>query len=349
MLSALVVEDEPVIRELLSKWLESLGFPARAVKHGREALEVLTQERIALVVTDLKMPVMDGFTFLRLLSRAPHAPPVIVITGSGDISSAVRAMKLGARDYLSKPVSFSGFQAAVQSAISGTDFWSHLPRVEESSTTVTVDPRVEYMVAQLGSAQHPDALLEALVAALDAREAEAGTHSRRVCYLAGLLGQVCGIEGDALTNLRRGALLHDLGKIGVPDFILRKPGPLTESEWAEMRLHPQIGARIIAKIDQLRPITPVVLHHHERFEGNGYPGGLRGDAIPLPARIFAVVDTVDAMSSERPYRLVKSREEVMRELRNCAGKQFDPEIVDAFCQIPHEQWAFWYEDNSVGE
>lgn len=346
MLSALVVEDEPAVSELLSTWLESLGLPAREVKHGGEALDVLTQERIALIVTDLDMPVMDGFTFLRMLNRIPHAPPVVVITGSGDIGSAVKAMKLGARDFLAKPVSFAGFQAAVESALSGTDSRSHLSHIDESATALTVDPRVEYMVSQLGSADHSDALLEALVAALDAREAEAGTHSRRVCYLAGLLGQACGLGGDALTDLRRGALLHDLGKIGVSDFILRKPGPLTESEWAEMRLHPQIGARIIAKVDRLRPVTAMVLHHHERFDGKGYPAGLCGEAIPLPARIFSVVDTVDAMLSDRPYRLAKSAEETLRELRNCAGKQFDPEVVETFCGISWQQWIFWY-DNRI--
>jgi len=343
MPSALIVEDEPSVGELLSTWLGSFGWATRRVSHGGEALEALAGGPVDLVLTDLLMPVMDGFALLRSMARMPLRPPVIVITGTGDVASAVRAMKLGAQDYLSKPIRADQLRVAVEAALSDPVRPSGFAEPVDDPGVRAIDPYIESLVTRLAFEEISDPMLDVLVAALDARERETGMHSRRVSQMSVLIGSRCGISGEGLVELRRGALLHDLGKIGVSDAVLRKPHPLTASEWVEMRRHPEIGARILSKVDHWRPVSELVLCHHERFDGSGYPRGLLGGAIPLSARIFGVADSVDAMLSRRPYRPPQSLTSVMDEVLRCAGRQFDPDVVAAFSAIPHEQWLPWYE------
>lgn len=183
-----------------------------------------------------------------------------------------------------------------------------------------------------------DATLEALTAALDARDHETEGHSFRVCAYAVALGREMGVDGQALVDLARGALLHDVGKIGVRDAILTKPGPLTEAEWAEMRRHPELGYRMLAQVAFLQGALPVVLCHQERWDGTGYPAGLKGADIPLGARIFAVADTLDAITSNRPYRPAADFDTAAREILRCSGSQFDPAVVAAFFRIPKPRW-----------
>lgn len=345
MLSALIVEDEPWVSELLSTWLQSFGFATRRVSHGGEALDALAVSQVDLILTDIQMPVMDGFALLRSLALLPHRPPVIVITGAGDVASAVRAMKLGALDYLSKPVRADQLKAAVESALSAPPRSSgEIEMADGPSAARTIDPYIESLVSRLTFDELSDPMLDVLVAALDARERETGMHSRRVSQVSVVLGARCGISGERLVELRRGALLHDLGKIGVSDAVLRKPDPLTPSEWSEMRLHPEIGARILSKVEHWRPVSELVYCHHERFDGSGYPRKLRGEAIPLSARIFAVADSLDAMLSRRPYRAPQALAAAVDELVRCAGGQFDPEVIAAFRALPQEQWLPWYEN-----
>jgi putative nucleotidyltransferase with HDIG domain len=183
------------------------------------------------------------------------------------------------------------------------------------------------------------ATLEALVAALDLRDHETQGHSARVTRYALAIGASLGLNAADLAALERGALLHDIGKIGVPDHILRKPGPLSDADWRQMRRHPDLGARMIGDIGFLEAAVPVVRHHHERFDGRGYPAGLHGEAIPLPARVFAVADTFDAMTSDRPYRRAMSIAAARAEIQRCAGSQFDPAVVEAFLAIPETELA----------
>jgi putative nucleotidyltransferase with HDIG domain len=180
--------------------------------------------------------------------------------------------------------------------------------------------------------------LEALVTALDAREHETQAHSQRVKEYALTLARDLGLRHDDLIQTGRGALLHDVGKIGVRDSILLKPGKLNEEEWTEMRKHPQIGYTILRSIEFLSPAAEIVLCHQERWDGKGYPNGLAGLDIPLGARIFAVVDTLDAMTSDRPYRKALSFQAAFKEVRACAGTQFDPRVADAFLSIPPDAW-----------
>jgi putative nucleotidyltransferase with HDIG domain len=184
-----------------------------------------------------------------------------------------------------------------------------------------------------------DATLQSLANALDVRDTETGGHSDRVLQYMDLVIEQVGAEPASLTMLRRGALLHDIGKIGVPDDILRKPAALSESEWATMRRHPEYGARIVAGIPFLEDVSTIVRHHHERWDGKGYPDRLAGEDIPVGARIFAVADSFDAMTSDRPYRRAMSIQTACAEVARCRGTQFDPTVVDAFARIPHERLA----------
>jgi response regulator RpfG family c-di-GMP phosphodiesterase len=182
------------------------------------------------------------------------------------------------------------------------------------------------------------ALLEGLIAALDYRDAETQWHSRRVSLYARRLAQALRIEEPELTVIEHGALLHDIGKIGVRDRVLLKPGPLTTEEWSEMKRHPELGWALLQRVDYLRPASSIVLQHQEKFDGSGYPGRLKGADIVIGARIFHVVDTLDAITSDRPYRKARPFEDARDEIVRCAGTQFDPAVVDAFLAVPAEEW-----------
>jgi HD-GYP domain-containing protein (c-di-GMP phosphodiesterase class II) len=182
-------------------------------------------------------------------------------------------------------------------------------------------------------------LLDGMITALDYRDTETQWHSRRVSWFSKRIAEEMGVTGDALLAVEQGALLHDIGKIGVRDAILLKPGPLTPDEWTEMRLHPELGERLLRRIDFLRDASFIVHQHQERFDGSGYPRGLKGEGIVLGARIFAVADTLDAITSDRPYRKAAPYENARGEIERCAGTQFDPKVVEAFLRIPGAEWT----------
>jgi putative nucleotidyltransferase with HDIG domain len=182
------------------------------------------------------------------------------------------------------------------------------------------------------------ALLEGLIAALDYRDAETQWHSRRVSLYARRLAEQLGLLEPELTVIEHGALLHDIGKIGVRDRVLLKPGPLTAEEWTEMRRHPELGWALLQRVDYLRPASAIVLEHQEKWDGTGYPRGLSGASIVIGARIFHVVDTLDAITSDRPYRKARPFEDARAEIVRCGGTQFDPRVVDAFLAVPADDW-----------
>jgi putative nucleotidyltransferase with HDIG domain len=186
--------------------------------------------------------------------------------------------------------------------------------------------------------ERTQALLEGLIAALDYRDAETQWHSRRVSLFARRLAGQLGIVEPELTVIEHGALLHDIGKIGVRDNVLLKPGPLTAEEWTEMKKHPELGWALLQRVDYLRPASSIVLQHQEKWDGSGYPGSLRGEEIVVGARIFHVVDTLDAITSNRPYRKARPFEDARTEIVRCRGTQFDPRIVDAFLAVPADEW-----------
>ncbi|MBZ5585367.1 MAG: response regulator [Acidobacteriia bacterium] len=321
----LIVDDEDAVRTLLSEFLGSRGFETAQAANAEEALEALSRQPFDLALSDIQMPGRNGISLLAEIRR--RRPEV-----------AVNAMKTGASDYVLKPFNLDRVEQAVREALQ-----RRAELQEQAEQRGRLETMVREQTAQLRTLladldEASENTLEALVAALDAREHETTAHSRRVAEYAVRLAEELGVRGEALENIRRGAMLHDIGKIGISDTILLKPARLTDAEWAEMRRHPQIGYWILNGIESLRPAAEIVLAHHERFDGRGYPRGLKGEEIPLGARVFSVADTLDAITSDRPYQRGHSFESARQEIALNAGRQFDPAVVDRFLRIPPRLW-----------
>ena len=282
------------------------------------------------------MPGSGGIEFLReALTRHPETG-VILMSGVHDLPLAVEAMRLGAMDYISKPFTAGQIANTVAGALvrmrERVERRIYLKRLEDSLLEHGVE------LSRTLSSPATDSTLNALVAALDAREHETEAHSRRVGDYALHLAEVMGVATVAREEIRKGALLHDIGKIGISDRILLKPGKLTSEEWIEMRKHPEIGYWILMGSRELRAASEIVITHHERWDGDGYPNRLHGDDIPLGARIFSVVDTFDALTSNRPYHRGESYESARKEIEKNAGTQFDPVVVEHFLRVPPTVW-----------
>ena len=332
--TVLVVDDDRAVREVLSAVLKEEGYPVRQAAGADAALEMLRGDDLPLVLCDMKMPEHDGLWLLdNVLQRHPHAA-VVMLTGFGDTESAVECLRRGAADYLLKPPRVTELVRAIERAWSKSKLMSARARYHQGLARRVRERTAELTAALAGVAQAYSSTLAALVHALDAREHETSDHSQRVVRYTVAIARRMSIPEDQIEHIGRGALLHDIGKIGVPDSILLKPGPLTHAEWAEMRRHPEVGYRILEAIDFLRPAAEIVLAHQERWDGGGYPRKLRGEAIPLGARIFAIADTLDAMTSDRPYRKAATFAQARQEIARCASTQFDPRCVEAFVRIP---------------
>jgi putative nucleotidyltransferase with HDIG domain len=258
---------------------------------------------------------------------------MVMLTGHDDTETAVECLKRGAADYLLKPPRVTDLVRAIERAQSRRKLALARDRYRER-----LEKRVREATAGLRGAlgaieEAYESTLTALVTALDAREHETSDHSQRVVRYTLAIASKMGIGGKDLDPISHGALLHDIGKIGIPDEILLKPGPLTSDEWVQMRRHAEIGHQILRQIEFLNSAADIVLSHQERWDGKGYPRGLKGGEIPLGARVFAIADTLDAMTSDRPYRRAVGFAEARAEIARCSGSQFDPECVDAFLAL----------------
>lgn len=341
----LVVDDDSSCRDVVRESLQALGYRCEAAADGAEALARLRDLPFDLVLSDIDMPCLDGVSLLREIKSLDPDTEVVLLTGLHDLEVALRSMRLGATDYLTKPFRLEQVRQVVERSLEkrrltlaerGRRRALEARLVEGSAALSRSTRQVEGLFRRLQESYQTT--LEAFATALDARDAETLGHSMRVGTFTVEVARRMGIGEPTLTDFYRGALLHDVGKIGVPDSILRKPGRLTAAEWSEMRKHPEIGARMLEGIRFLERSLPIVRSHQERFDGRGYPDGLRGESIPMGARVFAVVDTLDAMTSDRPYRralpYARAREEIVR----FAGTQFDPKVVTAFLEISEEEW-----------
>ncbi len=332
----LIVDDDRQIRRVLNEFFLESGYTCLVAANGREGLEAFDAERPPLTVTDVNMPVMDGLTFLKQARAMEPDAAVLVLTGVGDVPTAVEALKFGAYDFILKPVNMDELLIAAERAV------EHRQLVlERREYHALLERRVEEATRDLAATlnQLEDtyrSTLEALGSAIDTRDLGTHAHSRRVRGYSLVIARAHGVSVADLRDIEHGVLLHDIGKIGIPDAILLKPGPLTPPEWQIMRTHPEIGRAIIEQIPFLRGAVPIVYHHHERWDGTGYPLGLRGDGIPLGARIFAVADAFDAMTFDRPYSRAISLEDARGEIQRCAGTHFDPSVVKTFGAVPLE-------------
>ena len=334
----LIVDDEEMIRDLLISALELEGYTCHQASNVDEAFVVLGEYPIDLVISDIMMPGRSGVDLLRDLKEINPDIAVLMITGLSDMNTAMECVRLGADDYIAKPFGVSRVILTVKNLIERRSL-----ALEKKNYQVSLEFKVMEQTGQIRKTMNElsiayDNTLTALVKALDAREKEVGSHSERVMNYSSFLGRKLGMAGKDLQDLSKGALLHDIGKIGISDNILLKPGKLDNSEWIEMRKHPQIGYDILSEIDFLKTPAEIILSHHERFDGTGYPNRLKGEQIPVGSRIFAIIDTLDAMTSDRPYRKALSFEMVIAEIIKYRGSQFDPAIADMFLTISRKDW-----------
>ena len=332
----LIVDDDRQVREVLHQIFLSAGYDCRVARDGREGLEVFRAERPPLIVTDLKMPEMTGIELLRAVREADADAAVIVLTGAADVKTAIDSLKLGAYDFIMKPVNVDELLIAAERAIERRQLLIERREYQELLERRVVEATRDVASAYQQLQETYRATLEALGSALDTRDVGTEAHSRRVHGYALATAREYGVPETEMAELGHGVLLHDIGKIGIPDAILLKPGPLTDDEWRIMRRHPEIGKSLIERIPFLRGAVPIVWAHHEKWNGTGYPRGLRADAIPLGARIFMVVDAFDAMTFDRPYSKAKPFDVAKAEIRRCAGSHFDPGVVESFFRVPEQ-------------
>jgi response regulator RpfG family c-di-GMP phosphodiesterase len=330
----LIVDDDRQVRDVLHQIFEAAGYTCRLAGDGREGVSVFRDARPPLTVTDLKMPVMTGIELLQQVREVDSDAAVIVLTGAADVKTAIESLKLGAYDFIMKPVNVDELLIAADRALERRQLL-----VERRQYQAMLESRVEQATQHLAAAYRElestyRATLEALGSALDTRDVGTEAHSRRVHGYALATAREYGLAETELRDLGHGVLLHDIGKIGIPDAILLKPGPLTPDEWDVMRTHPEIGKRLIEKIPFLRGAVPIVYSHHEKWDASGYPRGIGGEAIPVGARIFSVVDAFDAMTFDRPYSTAIPFDAAKAELKRCAGSHFDPAVVEAFLRVP---------------
>jgi putative nucleotidyltransferase with HDIG domain len=335
--SILVADDDQEIRKALCDLLSSV-HDCRAVGTAEAALAQLRLASADLVISDIKMGGTSGLDLIPQIRKLAPDAVVIMISGGQKIESAVEALRAGAFDYVTKPFDLQHVETAVNRALEHQQLLAAKHRYE-----TFLEQMVEQRTAELDRAVQSiedtyRMTLSALTASLEMRDHETHGHSERVVSFSLRLGRELGLTGEELRALEFGALLHDIGKIGVPDAILRKPSALTESEWARMREHPLLGQKILRGVQFLEGAARVVAEHHEKWDGSGYPLGLKGEEIDLNARIFGVADAFDAMTSDRVYRHGRSYEQAARELVEFSGQQFDPRVVGAFLRVPREEW-----------
>ena len=333
----LIVDDDEQVRGLLCDLLRPDHDCTRVVS-AEEALHVLERGTFDLVISDINMSGVSGLELVPLIHRQAPDTVVIMISGQQTIDFAIEALRAGAFDYVTKPFDVRQVHAAVQRALKHHRLLQEKRRYENHLEEL-VEQRTGELDRALNSLEGAyRSTLKALTAALETRDSETHGHSERVVTYSLRLGREYGLSSEDMKSLEFGALLHDIGKIGVPDSILRKPAKLTEEEWVRMREHPLHGQQILRGIEFLQGAARVVAQHHEQWDGSGYPCGLRAEEIDVCARIFAVADAFDAITSDRVYRRGKSYEAASQELDDWAGRQFDPKVVEAFHRVPKEDW-----------
>ena len=332
----LIADSDRVSGRVVAYLLADEGYVCAAAGTVREALDALRASKFDLALCDLRLPDGDGLSLLDRLTSEHPSTAVIMLAGPGDSEKAVECLRRGAFDCLLRPSKATDLVRSIERALARRRLDLARRRYRTS-----LEWRVREKTAELSKALREvesaySSTLHALVAALDAREQETSDHSQRVVRFTLAVAERLEVPEAERPDIARGALLHDIGKIGVPDAILLKKGPLLPDEWREMRRHPQTGYTILKSIPFLRTPAEIVLAHQERFDGSGYPRGLAGEAIILGSRIFAIADALDAITSDRPYRKGAPLEQAREEIAKCSGTQFDPRCIEAFFSLDLE-------------
>lgn len=328
----LVVDDELGPREALRMILRD-DYDVVTAENGNQALDYLENSEFDLVILDIRMPDINGIELLTEVKKKAPETEVVMITAYASVDTATNALRNGALDYLIKPFEVSVVKEVVEKGLSRRTFST---AIKDRLSKLQVDNeslRYEIENAYNNIQKHYMETVRSLVAAIDAKDSYTKGHQERVAIYSILLGEELKFPQDEISLLQQAAILHDIGKIGISEQILRKTTALTPEEFEKIKQHPVIGAEIISPVEFLKEAVPIILHHHEKFDGTGYPDGISCLQIPLGARIIAVADAIDAMFSERPYAPAKSPSQVREELRRCSGTQFDPELVEIALKI----------------
>ena len=334
----LVVDDELSARKLLVLFFDTPAFRCATANSGEEALVILQQQPFDAVISDLHMPGISGMGLLTEVRRCyPHLA-FLITTGVDDLEVGVRAMRSGADDYLVKPLQESAVLASLESALHKRQLERQVEHYRQHLEQMVTERTSQVQAALEQIQKSYEDTLQALGAAIDLRDNETAGHSQRVCRYSIEIARAMGWPEKQLENLARGAYLHYIGKLGGLDGILLKPGPLNVDERKLMQQHVQIGFDLLKDIAFLAPAAEIVYMHHERYDGGGYPRGIKGEEILLGARIFAVADTLDAITSDRPYHQASSFESARETIRHLSGSHFDPKVVETFLSIPEHIW-----------
>ena len=322
----LVVDDDEFIRAVIRERLKIEGFSVDEAQNGKEALARLDKEDYSILLTDLRMPEMDGISLLQEVNCRFPDTARIVMTAHGQLETAVTALKTGAFDYILKPLNFDVLFLTVRNALRKQEMERQI-RDYRMNLEIKVREQTDLISSMYIRS------IDSLIKALEAKDFYTRGHSQRVTRFSVAVGRGLAWPADRIEVLQRAAILHDLGKIGVRESVLNKPGKLTYEEFGEVARHPEVATQILSPIPFFQDVLPSILHHHERFDGRGYPKRIGGTDIPLESRIMSVADTYDAMTSTRAYRPALSGEEATAEIRRCSGSQFDPEIVPVFLSV----------------
>jgi putative two-component system response regulator len=319
----LIVDDEYSGRETLQSILEGEGYNLIMAENGPQAIAQAKSILPDVILLDVMMPGMTGFEVCEKIRNDPQVAeiPIIILTALDDRDSLLRGLKAGADDFISKP--FDRFELRAR-LIGITRLNRYQKLLKERENLRNANKRLSDAY---------EATIEGWSHAMDLRDRETEGHSRRVTELSIRLAQAMGMSEEEIVHMRHGALLHDMGKIGIPDSILHKPDDLTEQEWAIMRQHPRFAFEMLNSIEYLREALEIPYFHHEKWDGTGYPQGMKGEQIPIAARIFAVADVWDALTSNRPYRPAWSREAALKYIQEQSGKHFDPQVVELFFKV----------------
>src|SRR5438552_3997666 len=341
----LIVDDEEPIRDLVAAMLASANYVCTQTESGKAALSLLgSGEQFELMLSDLMMPGMDGIALLEAAKERFPDMPVLMVTAVTDVSVALGAIRNGSYDYLLKPFERDQLLAAVRRALENRRLKLE-NRAYQTNLEALVTARTEQLRQAISTLEKSyDITLEALGNALDLKDVDTEGHSKRVTAFTIAIARAMGLSPDQIRVIARGAFLHDIGKMAIPDAILRKPGALDPDEVAIMREHCYRGYQILRRIPFLTEAAEIVYAHQEKFDGTGYPRGLKAEEIPLGARIFSIADTLDAMTSNRPYRAALPDSAAREEISRWSGRQFDPDLVKVFLGMPENIWPALRED-----
>jgi len=335
----LVVDDEETIREIVSSMLGGAHFQTRQAGSGVEALSILESgDEFDLVLSDLMMAEMDGIALLERAKERYPDMPIVMVTAVHDIQVALQALRNGAYDYLLKPFEREQLLATVRRALENRRLKRENDAYRTNLESLVAARTQQWKTALSNLEKSYDITLEVLGDALDLKDKETEGHSRRVTAYTIAIARKMGLPKEEINVIARGAFLHDIGKIAIPDAILLKPGKLTSQEMDTMKEHCYLGYKIISRIPFLSEAAEIIYSHQERYDGTGYPRELKGEEIPLGARIFAVADTLDAIRTDRPYRAAQSIQAARKEIELWSGRQFDPKIVKVFLEMPDNIW-----------